>query len=756
MDRWSPFYRIVGALCLLAAALLLPASGLAAPKVVEPGWTLIRTLALTGAQSARFSTQDSSIFVGRRGSGADGLYRISTLGLATKLATGSNVAALVVAQNGDVFFSEDYGGEIFRVPHKKSGRTKWAWGFHGGDDDPIGMAIAPAGHVGPVLKPGEALVVDRGYSGPDEVWRWSPATVGSIAVVHKDNGTLVNPVDVVISSGMIYVIDSRDGSPGRIYTVGKGGALAQLTTTGIALADPLGATLDPKSGDLLVVDAKGGKVLRVDDKTSKVTEVITGLTIPGDGWASIDRSPDGRRLLLTAKDQLLVFARCAVSPAGGPGDCDGNGKLDACDLSAKTHKDCNDNGKPDSCDIAAATSTDCDGDKIPDDCPVCPPVEAVFVMDTSSSMNDEAAALCSKIKAVTTILKAKGIALTSSTLGISNTPGGAYACLTSTVIKTFGTAVPGSPPASVATLGKCPGGNQVALEDWGRAAAVVAGVKKWGAKNVRVVIPISDEGPWCGDPVTDPGVDRDSITQAIKVAMAHKVMVSPITGTGSSSGVLKLAADLAKGTGGKALSSTKPQDDMATSVLDIIKTACKTSTDCNKNGTPDGCDIKKGKSKDCDYDGVPDECQSPRPTCAAPDAGVPDAAPPDASVPDLVSTPDKKDTPPADAAAPDKALPDAPAPDQKDTPPPDSAAPDTVTAPDEVVSPADVATPDSATPDAKDTPPADATSSVDAVASADAPMDDGGCDCRVGAGASPLAPWLLLLALLLAGRRRRG
>ncbi len=327
--------------------------------------------------------------------------------------------------------------------------------------------------------------------------------------------------------------------------------------------------------------------------------------------------------------------------------------------------------------------------------------------------------------------------------------------------------MPGSPPASVATLGKCPGGNQVGLEDWGRAAAVVAGVKKWGAKNVRLVIPISDEGPWCGDPVTDPGVDRDSITQAIKVAKTHSVMVSPITGTGSSSGVVKLAADLAKGTGGKALSSTKPQDDMATSVLDIVKTACKTFSDCNKNGTPDGCDIKKGKSKDCDYDGTPDECQSPKPTCAAPDAGVPDAAPPDASVPDLVSAPDVKDTTPPDLAAPDKAPPDAPAPDLKDTTPdmstpdtaaPDAAAPDTA-APDaaapDTAAAADV-TPDTASPDVKDTPPADIASTADTIPGVDEPMDDGGCDCRVGAGVSARTPWLLLLALLLWRRRRRG
>ena len=752
---------------LAAFLLLAPAPGQAKPVVVEKGWSLIRTVSFSGAQSARFSPKGSDIFVGRRGTSSDGLYSVDVHGLESKLAPGYNVAALVVASNGDVFFSEDYGGVIYKVTYGKTGRVSWASGFHGGDDDPVGMAITPKNHVGPMLKPGEALMVDRGYSGPDEIWKWYSGKAGYTTVVHKDNGTLVNAVDVVISSGLIYVIDSRESSPGRIYTVGLGGTLAQMTTTGVALADPLGATLDPKTGDLLVADAKGARVLRVDDWTSKVTEVITGLTIPGDGWAGIDHHPDGLRLLVTAKDAVYVFARCAVSPAGGAKDCDFNGKLDACDLAKGTHKDCNDNGKPDVCDIAAATSTDCDNDKVPDDCPACPPVEAVFVMDTSGSMDDEAAALCSKIKAITTILKGMGITLSSSTLGIAATPGGSYSCLTSTAIKLFGTKVPGNPPTTVDTLGKCPGGIQLNTEDWGRATAVIAGVKKWGPKNVRVVIPISDEGPWCGDPVTDPGVDRDSITHAIKVAAANKVMVSPITGTGSSAGVIKLAGDLAKGTGGKTLSSKKPQNDMAKSVLDIINTACKKFSDCNKNGTPDACDISKKKSKDCDFNGVPDECQSPKPACAKPDMGVPDMSVPDAAVPDLplpdqlppdAPAPDTKDTPPPDLTLPDAPLPDKPLPD---APVPDKAAPDTKDTPPADLPAADAGVPDAAVPDApapdtKDTPPADVSSYVDTLAAGDGPQDDGGgCDCSVVPGVGPFPVWLLILVLFALGRRRR-
>ena len=774
MDRCLSWGRGAASVLLLAGGILLaPAPAAAAPTMVEQGWSVIRTIAFAKAQSARFSLKDKKILVGRRGSGADGLYSIDSLGLESLLASGSNVAAVMVTENGDAYFSEDYGGVIYKVAYQKSGRTSWGYGFHAGDDDPVGMALAPKNHVGPVLKPGEALVVDRGSGGPDEIWKWSPTTAGMVSVVHQDNGLLTDPVDLAISSGLIYVVDAGP-SPGRIYTVGSGGSLAQLTTTGKSLGTPVGITLDPKTGDLLVVDAKGGKVLRVDDFSGVVTEVVTGLVFPGDGWASIDHSADGRRLLVTAKDTIYVLARCAVA-AGDAGDCDNNGKLDACDLAAGTHKDCNDNGTLDVCDIASATSTDCDKDKVPDECPVCAPVETVFIMDTSSSMTDEASALCAKIKAIPTILKGKGITISATALGISETGGSTFSCLTDTVVKTLGTTVPGNPPATVATLGKCPGGSQVASEDWGRATAVVAGVKKWGAGNVRLVIPISDEGPWCGDPVSDPGVDRDSITQAIKVAVANKVMVSPITGTGSSAAVVKLATELATGTGGKTISSQKPQDDMVKSVLEIIKTACKKVSDCNKNGTPDACDVSSKKSKDCDFDGVPDECQSPQPVCAAPDAGVPDASPPDAGVPDLTVP----DLALPDLALPDLALPDAPAPDAKDTPPPDVTVPDAAL-PDLVAS--DMAAPDLPAPDTKDTPPADVAapdvalpdagapdapavtpdttsdhaSFADAAGKTDGPAEDsGGCDCSTVPGAQPQALWMLALAMLLLRRRRR-
>lgn len=57
---------------------------------------------------------------------------------------------------------------------------------------------------------------------------------------------------------------------------------------------------------------------------------------------------------------------CVATATGG--DCNGNGVLDACDISDGTSRDCNQNGKPDECDIASGLSQDADQDGIPDEC----------------------------------------------------------------------------------------------------------------------------------------------------------------------------------------------------------------------------------------------------------------------------------------------------------------------------------------------------------------------------------------------------
>jgi parallel beta-helix repeat protein len=52
------------------------------------------------------------------------------------------------------------------------------------------------------------------------------------------------------------------------------------------------------------------------------------------------------------------------------GDCNGNERLDICEIADSTSPDCNANLKPDSCDIASGFSADCNTNGVPDSCDI--------------------------------------------------------------------------------------------------------------------------------------------------------------------------------------------------------------------------------------------------------------------------------------------------------------------------------------------------------------------------------------------------
>ena len=56
-----------------------------------------------------------------------------------------------------------------------TGRALWTSGFHSGDDDPMGLDIAPNHHAGPHLLAREGLMADEGVGGPREIWRFDAA-----------------------------------------------------------------------------------------------------------------------------------------------------------------------------------------------------------------------------------------------------------------------------------------------------------------------------------------------------------------------------------------------------------------------------------------------------------------------------------------------------------------------------------------------------------------------------------------------------
>ena len=201
----------------------------------------------------------------------------------------------------------------------------------------------------------------------------------------------------------------------------------------------------------------------------------------------------------------------------------------------------------------------------------CAPVDIVFVMDVSGSMFDEAQALCRAIDEVEARLRARGAPLAGVTvLGITEGPNWesrlVFPCLTGSVADAYGIAVPGSPPPQVATI--------QGREDWGPATAIVAARHAWADGAVRVVVPVSDEGPRGGEPCDAAGDDGASIEHAIQIARANGVVVSPIAGTGSDACVFGLQRYLARQTGGRAFISQQPEQDMTRFLLSLIEGAC--------------------------------------------------------------------------------------------------------------------------------------------------------------------------------------
>jgi hypothetical protein len=205
---------------------------------------------------------------------------------------------------------------------------------------------------------------------------------------------------------------------------------------------------------------------------------------------------------------------------------------------------------------------------------VCPVIDLVFVMDTSGSMDDEAQALCDAIALVRNDIESQGgVVGQVALIGIIEpTPPDTlddFPCLTDNVANLLGTDVPGTPPACCPILGGDEGD-----EDWGSATAIVAARFPWTPGALRIIVPISDEGPEEGDPCEDPGPDREAIDNAIAVSVANDVTVSPIIGTDADACVISQGALLAAGTGGVSALSTDPDADLAGFIVNLVRQAC--------------------------------------------------------------------------------------------------------------------------------------------------------------------------------------
>jgi len=298
--RWIAllFVLSVGAACGDGLETPDDISSTAAYLTAEPGWIEVLKVEPGDAIAAKFNPVDGALYYGGRSSvsARRGLWRVAADGTVAKVGGNTQVGGVVVdPASGDVFYSDDFSGRVFRSAGGTATPANWVTGFARGDDDPVGMAVAPADHTSGILAPGEMAVVDRGSGGLDQIWAFSPASAEGERLIHPDNGTLNDGVDLAITRDAVYVADQGASTIYRLLADGTLEAVAGPPMRPASLA------VDPLTQDLFVMDLDSSSVLRFNPLTGDASVVLSELEVNTDNFASLDVSQDGLRLVVTER-----------------------------------------------------------------------------------------------------------------------------------------------------------------------------------------------------------------------------------------------------------------------------------------------------------------------------------------------------------------------------------------------------------------------------------------------------------------------
>jgi len=217
----------------------------------------------------------------------------------------------------------------------------------------------------------------------------------------------------------------------------------------------------------------------------------------------------------------------------------------------------------------------------------CGPVDIVFVMDTSGSMDDEAEALCEQLDGVLAELQQLGLTdIRVFKWGVNEDADapehqgtGDFSCLEDNASEVFNNAiVPGTTDRRIFT----PAEDLEGDEDWGPAISIVSHFGsqgrsqnfQWRTNAIKIIVPISDEGPSQGSGGYPDSDDAELIALAIENANANDVIVSPIVGSGAEPDTAQHAVNVADGTGGIAVRSTGAELDLGEVLFEIVFRAC--------------------------------------------------------------------------------------------------------------------------------------------------------------------------------------
>ena len=631
----------------LGLLLLLPSLAVA-QTVTEPGWTPLYSESSSNTAAVAIGPDGVVYWGPADGALVDEGRKPIRSRKPTGVGTGSvktlhdtaGVSGLAFAGTQLHFTTSSTDNMQRLVPGQVAG--VFAAGFPGADpDDPAGIEAVPTAWIGgSIVSANELLVPDSGS--PDVLYAINGA--GTARTLTADPVGTQTFVDVAVSPTLILIADRQNDAIFRMNSqTGPGPVATSALTISPALgAAPVGIEWDPTTFspalESFVVALANGTLVRLTAPvvggpggTWTKSTIGTGFSFHASATQVLDMSSDGATLVVAGTSAIAAFARCTLASAP---DCNGNSVADVCDRlvsGGAELPDCNGNDTPDSCDIASATSSDCDGNDVPDECAACAtPVDVVFNVDTSGSMNDEALVLCQNMASIVSDLDAEGITIHPTLLAVgvdtdsSYTNDPDFSCLTNDVGTAVGVDVPGDPPDSVGgqdqgTLyGDCGGPNATANEeDWGRATSVLATGFPWSPGDIRLVVNLTDEGPWCGSAVDE--ADSDSVAWAIQTATGN-VIVSTALASGyynaANTFTEDLAVDLANGTGG-TVTRELSGPDLVEAIKGIVRDACVVQNDCNGDTISDVCQLA---GDDCNNDGRLDSCAGTTcdpPACSA-------------------------------------------------------------------------------------------------------------------------------------------
>ncbi|MBN2513585.1 MAG: hypothetical protein JXB18_11665 [Sedimentisphaerales bacterium] len=274
-------------------------------QVYNPAIGKCGYLSMVNISSTAYNPFDDHLYgLIRQTTGAGGgLYPVSGPGSGIRIQAYDNPAHLIFDQQGNAFVSEDYSGNVYRKDYNGSSGL-WVSGWHSGDDDPYGMAFAPFGFNGTAVDQGDILVADRGYSGADEIWSFSPGTPENERLVLPDPGNVDYWDMAADPDGEVYVCDGLDAD--HLHALSSEGVLTALALS-TPIAEPLSLVYDSVLEQIYVA---GGDetVYRVDPLSGDVTLVADGFRNFSPCCLEID--PAGRRLWVTDNGSNRVYEFC--------------------------------------------------------------------------------------------------------------------------------------------------------------------------------------------------------------------------------------------------------------------------------------------------------------------------------------------------------------------------------------------------------------------------------------------------------------